>query len=299
MMEGLANPTRDAKRELAILGITLDQIDPTARSFAEIMQTLHDANLSVSSSFKIFGSVSGANIASIAAKWDESQAKATGYASTLDKLRTMIKHYGGDPAALVAVKPLDVFHMELWGCIDAYRAPSSQPSACQSLKSSSESEEPALPEEPEEQEEEAVAVYNDRTLATKFEEVAAVRPTVLGSRPATITEVDAKRQLDSDLADLTADEKRHLTILYRPEMLRATAEHIAEEIARLPPKETIHWMTCRPEPLVVYKHMSLQRKLDWLLHRARDAELEHLLVAYPGILVGVDERCSNYGLRNA
>ena len=215
-----------------------------------------------------------------------SLTKAETQQQTLDKLRTMIKHYGGDPAALVAVKPLDVYHLEEWGCIDAYKAPK-QPTVSmpESVKSTSESEEePAPAEEPEEQEEEAVAVYNDRTLATKFEEVAAVRPTVLGSRPPVITADDAERQLDSDLADLTDDDKMHLTILYRPQMLRATAEHIAEECANLPPMETIHWLTRRPEPLVVYKHMPAQRKLQWLLHRARDAEMEKTPEHFPVFL---------------
>ena len=75
-----------------------------------------------------------------------SLTKAETQQQTLDKLRTMIKHYGGDPAALVAVKPLDVLHMELWGCIDAYKAPK-QPTVSmpESVKSSSESEEEKRP----------------------------------------------------------------------------------------------------------------------------------------------------------
>jgi hypothetical protein len=195
----------------------------------------------------------------------------------LNKLRTLIEHAGGDRTALAAVKPLDTFHMELWGCIEPYKAPK-QPHVevadFVSIPTESEDEEPpAENKEPELEAEEAIVVYNDRELAVKFEQVAALKPAAMG-RPAVITLDDAERQLDSDLADLTADEKRHLTILYRPEMLRATAEHIAEECANLPPMETIHWLTRRPEPLVVYKHMPAQRKLQWLLHRARDAEME-------------------------
>ena len=62
-----------------------------------------------------------------------SLTKAETQQQTLDKLRTMIKHSGNDPAALVAVKPLDVFHTELWGAWTPTRPPSSPPSACQSL----------------------------------------------------------------------------------------------------------------------------------------------------------------------
>ena len=50
-------------------------------------------------------------------------AKAETQQHMLDKVRTMIKHAGGDPATLLAVKPLDVFHWEQWGCIDGYRTP--------------------------------------------------------------------------------------------------------------------------------------------------------------------------------
>ena len=190
-------------------------------------------------------------------------------------------------AQLAAVKPLDVFHMELWGCIEAYKTPK-QPAAevPEWIKSTTETEneEPSAEnKEPEPPVEEAIVEYNNRELAVKFEQVAAVRPAVLG-RPEVITEDDAKRQLDSDMAHLTADEKSHLAILYRPQMLRATVEHIAEEIARLPPKETIHWMTRRPDPLVVYKWMPLQRKLEWLLHRAPDAELEKTADHFPAFL---------------
>ena len=42
-------------------------------------------------------------------------AKSDTQQNMLNKLRTLIENSGGDRTALAAVKPLDVFHMELWG----------------------------------------------------------------------------------------------------------------------------------------------------------------------------------------
>ena len=118
---------------------------------------------------------------------------------------------------------------------------------------------------PREAAEDAVVVCKAPTLASEFEQVAVLKQS---GRLSTITLDDARRQLDQDLADLTDDEKKHLQILYHPRMLAAAAEQMAEQCANLPPKETITWRTRRPDPLVVYRHMPKQRKLEWLLFRA-------------------------------
>ena len=55
-------------------------------------------------------------------------AKSDTHYNVLSKLRTLIEHAGGDRTALAAVRPLDTFHMELWGCIEAYKTPK-QPAA--------------------------------------------------------------------------------------------------------------------------------------------------------------------------
>jgi TP901 family phage tail tape measure protein len=86
MLESLANPTEKATGALAELGLKAADVDPTLHSFDEILQTLHDRNLSVAQSFQIFGTVSGANVARLAATWDEAKAKTTGYTQTLRAL---------------------------------------------------------------------------------------------------------------------------------------------------------------------------------------------------------------------
>jgi hypothetical protein len=134
------------------------------------------------------------------------------------------------------------------------------------------------PESPQEVAENAMLVCKAPTLASEFEQVAVLKQS---GRLSTITLDDARRQLDQDLADLTEDEKKHLQILYHPKMLAATAEDMAEQCANLPPKETITWLTRRPNPLVVYKHMPAQRKLEWLLYRAREANLEKTPECFP------------------
>ena len=188
-------------------------------------------------------------------------AKPDTHHNVLEKLRALVERAGGDRTALASVKPLDMFHLEEWGCTEPYRTPKPPKLVVDSPHSKSESEseaEEALAAENEPADEGTIAVYNDRVLASKFEMVAALKP---NSVPATITLDDVRTKLDSDLADLTDNEKKHLTILYHPKMLAATAEHLSEECANSPPKETIHWLTHRPEPLVVYKHVhrSLQR----------------------------------------
>jgi hypothetical protein len=74
----------------------------------------------------------------------------------LDKLRNLIEQAGGDRTALAAVKPLDVYHLEEWGCIEPYKTPK-QPAVEVSdiIRSPSESESedeepPAEKKEPEE-----------------------------------------------------------------------------------------------------------------------------------------------------
>ena len=109
-----------------------------------------------------------------------SMAKPETQQNMLNKLRTLIEHAGGDRTALAAVKPLDTFHMELWGCIEPYKAPK-QPhvEVADFVSSPTESEDeepPAENKEPELEAEEAIVVYNDRELAVKFEQVAALKP---------------------------------------------------------------------------------------------------------------------------
>lgn len=86
MLEAIANPTNKAREAIAELGLTVDDLNPMMRSFDEIMQTLHDSNMNVSQSFRIFGTVSGANVARLAEQWDEAKKKQTGYTQTLNAL---------------------------------------------------------------------------------------------------------------------------------------------------------------------------------------------------------------------
>lgn len=86
MMEGIANPTKIAAAEIESMGLKVDQLNPSLHSFDEIMQTLSDSNMTVSNSFRIFGSTSGANIARLVNGWEEAKASQTGYQQTLNGL---------------------------------------------------------------------------------------------------------------------------------------------------------------------------------------------------------------------
>lgn len=86
MMEGLANPTKLARAEIESMGLSVDQLNPSLHDFDEIMQALTDSNMTVSNSFRIFGSTSGANIARLTQAWEESKAVQTGYQQTLQGL---------------------------------------------------------------------------------------------------------------------------------------------------------------------------------------------------------------------
>lgn len=86
MLEAIANPSIKAMDAIASLGLTVEDLNPALHSFDEIMQTLHDANLDVANSFRIFGTVSGANVARLSAQWEDAKLKQTGYTQTLDAL---------------------------------------------------------------------------------------------------------------------------------------------------------------------------------------------------------------------
>lgn len=84
-MGQLAKPTREAKRALKEMGLTVEDVDPTLHSFREIMLKLGEAGITVEQSIAIFSQRAGTNVAAIARQMAES---TEGYDALLEQVRT-------------------------------------------------------------------------------------------------------------------------------------------------------------------------------------------------------------------